>query len=43
MDQGWRLRSREHIVDGLQNFPETLVMLFTGANFGKLEIRVAKE
>lgn len=38
-----RLKSREHIVDGLENFPETLVMLFTGENFGKLEIRVAKE
>ena len=44
---GWirdgRLKSREHIVDGLKNFPETLLMLFTGKNFGKLEIRVAKE
>ncbi len=44
---GWiragRLKSREHIVDGLENFPETLLMLFTGENFGKLEIRVAKE
>jgi NADPH-dependent curcumin reductase CurA len=44
---GWiragRLKSREHIVDGLENFPETLVMLFTGENAGKLEIRVAKD
>jgi NADPH-dependent curcumin reductase CurA len=44
---GWiragQLKSREHIVDGLENFPEALVMLFTGENFGKLEIRVAKE
>ena len=44
---GWiragQLKSREHIVDGLENFPEVLVMLFTGENFGKLEIRVAKE
>ena len=44
---GWiragRLKSREHIVDGLEKFPETLLMLFTGDNFGKLEIRVAKE
>jgi len=44
---GWisagRLKSREHIVDGLENFPETLVMLFTGENFGKLQVRLAKE
>ena len=44
---GWiragQLKSREHIVDGLEKFPEALVMLFTGENFGKLEIRVAKE
>ena len=44
---GWikagRLKSREHIVDGLENFPKALLMLFTGENFGKLEIRVAKE
>ena len=41
--RGGRLKSREHIVDGLENFPEALVMLFTGKNFGKLEIRLAKE
>ena len=35
-----KLKSREHIVDGLENFPETLLMLFTGQNFGKLEIKV---
>ncbi|MBV8205368.1 MAG: NADP-dependent oxidoreductase [Acidobacteria bacterium] len=44
---GWmqegRLKSREHIIDGLENFPEALAMLFKGENFGKLEIRVANE
>jgi NADPH-dependent curcumin reductase CurA len=38
-----RLRSREDIVDGIETFPETLNMLFTGANTGKLVLRAAKE
>ncbi|MCX7902489.1 MAG: NADP-dependent oxidoreductase [Burkholderiaceae bacterium] len=42
MGQG-RLKSREHIVDGIERFPEALSMLFSGANFGKLVLRVAKE
>lgn len=41
---GWmaagKLTSREDIVDGLETFPETLLRLFTGENFGKLMIRV---
>ena len=43
---GWmaegRLKSREHIVAGLEKFPEAFLMLFTGANFGKLELKVAE-
>lgn len=35
-----RLKSREDIVDGLETFPETLLKLFTGENFGKLMIKV---
>jgi NADPH-dependent curcumin reductase len=31
---------KEHIVDGLADFAETLQMLFTGANTGKLVIKV---
>ncbi|MDT8320338.1 MAG: NADP-dependent oxidoreductase [Xanthomonadales bacterium] len=31
-----RLHSREHIVKGLETFPETLLMLFDGRNEGKL-------
>lgn len=39
MAQG-KLKSREHIVTGLQNFPEALLMLFSGANTGKLVLQV---
>jgi NADPH-dependent curcumin reductase CurA len=43
---GWmaagKLKSREDIVDGLQTFPETLLKLFSGENFGKLVLRVAE-
>ena len=42
---GWRaagkLKSREDVVAGLQTFPETLLKLFTGENFGKLVLKVA--
>jgi NADPH-dependent curcumin reductase CurA len=37
-----RLVSREDVVDGIETFPETLNMLFTGANTGKLVLRVAE-
>ncbi len=44
---GWmaagRLKSREHIVSGLPTFPETLNMLFSGENTGKLVLEVASE
>lgn len=35
--------SREDIVEGIENFPETLNKLFSGGNFGKLVLQVAKE
>jgi NADPH-dependent curcumin reductase len=42
---GWRaagnLKSREDIVSGLETFPEMLLKLFTGENFGKLVLKVA--
>ncbi len=38
-----RMKSREDICDGLQNFPEALLKLFSGENFGKLVLRVAAE
>ena len=42
---GWlkdgSLKSKEDIVEGLETFPETLLKLFSGENFGKLAIKVA--
>lgn len=38
-----KLKSKEHIVEGIETFPETLLMLFTSENFGKLIIKVADE
>jgi NADPH-dependent curcumin reductase CurA len=42
---GWmmagKLKSREDIVEGFQTFPDTLLKLFRGENFGKLMIKVA--
>jgi NADPH-dependent curcumin reductase CurA len=42
---GWmaegKLKSREDIVEGLENFPETLLKLFRGENIGKLILKVA--
>jgi NADPH-dependent curcumin reductase CurA len=37
-----RMKSREDVVVGLQTFPETLLKLFNGENFGKLVLEVAK-
>jgi NADPH-dependent curcumin reductase len=42
---GWlaagKLKSREDIVTGFATFPETLLKLFAGENFGKLVLQVA--
>jgi len=42
---GWmaagKLKSKEDIVEGLQTFPETLLKLFSGENFGKLVLKVS--
>lgn len=41
---GWiaqgKLVAKEHVVEGLATFPDTLLMLFRGENFGKLVIKV---
>lgn len=41
---GWmmqgKLKTREHIVDGIERFPQALAMIFAGDNHGKLMIRV---
>lgn len=34
------LRHREHVIDGIENFPEAFRMLFRGDNHGKLLLRV---
>ncbi len=39
MAQG-KLKSKEDIVEGLETFPETLMKLFNGENFGKLVLKV---
>lgn len=44
---GWiaqgKLIAKEHVVEGLDTFPDTLLMLFRGENFGKLVIKVDHE
>ncbi|MFC5511191.1 NADP-dependent oxidoreductase [Massilia jejuensis] len=43
---GWMkegsFKSREHIVEGFDTFPSTLLMLFKGENLGKLVLKVAE-
>jgi NADPH-dependent curcumin reductase CurA len=43
---GWlasgQLKSREHVVEGLERFPEALLMLFSGENLGKLVLKVGE-
>lgn len=39
MAQG-KLKVKEHIVEGFEHFPETLLMLFKGENMGKLVLKV---
>jgi NADPH-dependent curcumin reductase CurA len=38
-----KISSKEDIVQGLENFPQALNMLFEGKNFGKLVLQVATE
>ena len=42
MKQG-KFVSKEDVVAGIENFPETLNKLFSGENFGKLVLKVAEE
>jgi NADPH-dependent curcumin reductase CurA len=41
MDEG-KLKGREHLVDGIETFPDTLLKLFRGENTGKLILQVAE-
>jgi NADPH-dependent curcumin reductase CurA len=36
-------KTREDIVEGIEKFPDALLMLFEGKNFGKLVLQVAKD
>jgi NADPH-dependent curcumin reductase CurA len=38
-----KLISKEDVVDGLETFPDTLLKLFSGENFGKLVLKVGEE
>ncbi|CAN7452993.1 NADP-dependent oxidoreductase [Pseudoduganella sp. LjRoot289] len=42
---GWlkegKIKSKEDVVQGIENFPKALTMLFEGKNFGKLVLKVA--
>ena len=38
-----KMKSKEDVVVGLDTFPESLLKLFNGENFGKLVLRVAGE
>ncbi|MCF2949009.1 NADP-dependent oxidoreductase [Paraglaciecola aquimarina] len=41
---GWisqgKLKAKEHVVEGLENFPNALLMLFNGENKGKLVLKI---
>ena len=37
-----RMKSREDVVRGIENFPDALLKLFNGENFGKLVLEVAE-
>jgi NADPH-dependent curcumin reductase CurA len=41
--QGGSFKTREDIVEDLKTFPDALLMLFEGKNFGKLVLKVASE
>jgi NADPH-dependent curcumin reductase CurA len=38
-----RMKSKEDVVHGLENFPQVLLKLFSGENFGKLVLQVAAD
>jgi NADPH-dependent curcumin reductase CurA len=38
-----KLKAKEHVVVGIENFPDALMMLFRGENFGKLVLKVSEQ
>lgn len=41
--QSGEMKVKDHVVEGIETFPETLMMLFKGENFGKLVLKVGDE
>ena len=41
--QAGKLKAKEHIEEGLDNFPEVLLQLFSGEKMGKLVLKVAED
>ncbi|MBF7072757.1 NADP-dependent oxidoreductase [Glaciecola sp. MH2013] len=41
--QSGEMKVKDHIVEGIETFPDTLMMLFKGENFGKLVLKVGDE
>ena len=37
------MKSKEDVVQGIENFPQVLLKLFNGENFGKLVLQVAQD
>ena len=37
------MKSKEDVVQGIENFPDALLKLFNGENFGKLVLQVAQD
>ena len=40
--QSGEMKVKDHIVEGIETFPDTLMMLFKGENFGKLVLKVGE-
>ena len=38
-----KMKSKEDVAQGIENFPEVLLKLFNGENFGKLVLQVGQE
>jgi NADPH-dependent curcumin reductase CurA len=41
--QSGEMKVKDHVVEGIETFPDTLMMLFKGENFGKLVLKVGDE
>ena len=37
------MKSKEDVVQGIENFPQALLKLFNGENFGKLVLKISSE